>query len=92
MKLRKGKPRYPMPPHSQIIGVYLEGHQRHNQMAAFPLYQVPIEEVRAMQREGTWILGCPIGFSIHDNGIEFCPAPDSAYVVRVRYTPPVMEC
>ncbi len=87
MKLRKGRPRYKIPPHSDILNVVVEGNQRHNQMVAYVLMQV------AFGYDGKPQANCamPRQFAIVGNKIEFWPVPDKAYRVKVRYTPPVAE-
>ncbi len=86
MKLRRGKPRYTIPAHSSIVGVYIEGNQKHNQMCSYVLYQVTLEDVRQ-----TSILGMPNHYAIENDSIIFDPAPDKSYLVKVRYTPPIAE-
>lgn len=86
MKLRKGKPRYKIPAHSDIIGVYVEGNQKHNQMCHYALQRVALEELPNIMH-----LGMPALYSVLHEIIEFSPPPDKPYVVKVRYTPPVQE-
>lgn len=89
MKLKVGKPRYNLPPYSQILGVYVLGNQKHNQMISFNLYQVPIAQlVEAKPAQ----LAMPTMYSVCGDTIEFWPPPDRPYTVTVRYTTPVMEC
>jgi hypothetical protein len=90
MKLRTKKSRYKIPPISQIIGMYVEGNQKHNQMCSYALYRVSLEE---FFKAKTGALGFPTRYCIDHGGnmIEFDPIPDKPYIVKMRYVPPVQE-
>jgi hypothetical protein len=86
MKLQTGKARYKIPAQSQILGVYVDGNQPHNQMCSIMLRQVRLGEI-----EPSDVRGFPVYFFIIDDTIEFSPVPDKPYVVTVRYVPPIQE-
>lgn len=86
MKLRKGRSHYKIPAHSQVFQVFIEGNQRHNQMAALMLCQTSLED---LPRQDIW--GVPRYFTVSPESISFAPAPDKPYVVKVRYAPPIQE-
>ncbi len=88
MKLRRGESRYKIPPHSEMLQVYVEGNQEHNQMVGYVLAQVSNTEMSGMNSAH---LGMPMYFAVAPEQIDFWPAPDKPYVVKVRYTPPVQE-
>ena len=46
MKLKTKQPRYKLPPYSQVLAVYIEGNQRHNQMHAIMLPMIPVDQLR----------------------------------------------
>lgn len=87
MKLRRGKHIYKLPPHSSIESVFVEGNQKHNQMASILLMPC-----RNRFEPGVNLLGFPTMFFVTHDEIHFNPAPDAPYVVRVRYYPPMQEC
>ncbi|HSV21870.1 MAG TPA: hypothetical protein VLJ17_02455, partial [Xanthobacteraceae bacterium] len=82
-----GRPRYKIPPHTDIINVVVNGNQRHNQMVAYALVQVAF----GYDGKPKGQLGMPRQFAIIGSKIEFWPIPDKAYQVKVRYTPPIQE-
>lgn len=92
MKLRTGHPRYKIPAFSRIETVLVEGNQKHNQMRAMRLQQVPLGEIRTNETRGF-----PVRFSVYQsvdgglNLIEFYPVPDKPYKVVIRYLPPLQE-
>lgn len=88
MKLRREKQRYKIPPHSEILGVRVEGNQKHNQMWAYVIQQISLVEMSGML---TKHLAMPTYFAVAPEQINFYPIPDKAYTVKVRYLPPVQE-
>lgn len=89
MKLRRGRDTYKVPEHYKIMMVLIEGNQRHNQIAARMVMEMPSREM--MQRENK-TLGLPNCFAVvAGDRIRFWPTPDKAYAVKVRYVPPVQE-
>ena len=91
MKLRRGRPSYKIPGHSQILSVYIEGNQRHNQMCAFILQHVAISDIPNPAKNSKPSLGQPTVCCVRYKSIEFFPIPDKSYVVKIRYVPPIME-
>lgn len=93
MKLRTGHPRYKIPAFSRIETVLVAGNQKHNQMCAMRLYQIPLGEMSSANE----LRGFPIRFSVFQsadgklNIMEFYPVPDKPYKVLVRYLPPLQE-
>lgn len=88
MKLRKGRARYKIPAFSKILHVIIDGNQRHNQMFAYRLIQVPMSEIA--DRVDTPAM--PLRFAANEEGaLLFWPPPDKPYVVKVRYFPPLEE-
>lgn len=87
MKLRKGQPRYKMPPYSRVEHVRIEGNQRHNQMCAIMLPLVGIEHLNVKPLPN----GRPRQCGVYGQFIEFEPPPDKPYEVKIRYTPPILE-
>lgn len=81
MKLRKGQPRYRMPPHSNVIHVVLCGE--FDRM----LPMVAIEQLNPTPLKPAEPKRC----GVYGRFIEFEPPPDRAYTVRVRYAPPIEE-
>lgn len=92
MKLKTGNPRYKIPAFSRIETVLVEGNQKHNQMCAMRLQQIPLGEIRIDETRGF-----PVCFSVYQsvggklNIIEFYPIPDKPYKVVIRYLPPLQE-
>lgn len=91
MKLRKGRARYRIPEHSQIMHVLIEGNQHHNQMVAIMLQQVNLSDIPKPAWRNREKHDMPRVFAIFEDQIEFYPTPDKAYVVRGRFTPPIKE-
>lgn len=81
MKLRKGQPRYRMPPHSNVIHVVLSDEFDHM------LPMVGVEHLNARPLKPAKPERC----GVYGRFIEFEPPPDKAYTVRVRYVPPILE-
>lgn len=81
VKLRKGQPRYRMPPYSNVIHVVLTG--KFDRMLPMvdvcDLNPVPLKPAE------------PTRCGIYGQFIEFEPPPDRAYTVRIRYAPPILE-
>ena len=86
MKLRTGQALYKIPEHSQILCVYIEGNQRHNQMWSYLLQLIDIGDLGLNKARGR-----PTYCAVFENKIEFSPVPNKPYKVRVRYVPPIKE-
>lgn len=85
MRLKKGNALYKFPkPYSQILDVRIEG--KHNQMIDYPIQIVAMGTLPFVA-----VLGLPMYCAIYKNKIEFSPPPDKAYLVKVRYLPPIKE-
>ena len=90
MKLRTGRSTYPLPKHSQILWVVIEGNQKHNQGVDFVLIGIDNRELPVPKKLRP-IRGRPTGYFVFDGKIKFWPVPDKPYKARVRYVPPIME-
>jgi hypothetical protein len=90
MKLRTGRSTYPLPKHSQILLVLIEGNQKHNQGIDFALRPISLSDMDEVSKQK--IRAIPTVFTIIHGRIEFWPVPSKPYKVRVRYVPPIMEC
>lgn len=89
MKLRKGRFRYRMPPHSWIESVVLD--DRHHGVAVSLSVTAFEREFRKRLGQPKRPLGRPENWVAHGRFIEFDPPPDRAYEVKIRYAPPLVE-
>ena len=87
MKLKTKQPRYKLPPYSEVLAVYIEGNQRHNQMHDIMLPMLPIDQLGGDVTKS----GRPERCGVYAGFIEFTPKPDKPYAVKVRYVPPIAE-
>ena len=87
MKLKRGQARYKIPEHSEVLWVCVEGNQKYNQMAARMIQIVSGVQISNEGLEPAMPRRC----AVYRDLIMFCPPPDKPYIVKVRYTPPVME-
>ena len=87
MKLRRGRAAYKFPEHSQVLNVWIQGNQPHNQMFDYAIQLVSRSELEAIS--GRRLLGFPALACVSHGRIEFYPIPDHMYTARVRYVPPV---
>ena len=90
MKLRRGKPSYKIPEHSQVFRVRIEGNQRHNQMHSHLLCMVSISDIPNPNKSDR-PYGFPTMCAVFEGTIEFYPIPDKPYVAKVQYAPPIRE-
>lgn len=88
MKLRTGKFKYKIPKIGKAEFCYIAGNNKYS------LYDMSLLYIHAddMIRVNPEIRGLPTRFTIINNdSIRFWPTPDKPYVVRLRYTPPMVE-
>lgn len=90
MKLRTGKTKYKLPtPVGRIDHAFVEGNTRHM------LFDVVLRQISAdelpRKKDTAQLRGIPSYFCLFNNEVEFWPAPDKPYTVRIRYQPPMQE-
>ena len=88
MKLRAGKFKYKIPKIGKAEFCYVAGNNE------YCLYDMNLLHISTddMIRTNSELRGLPTRFTIiNQDTIRFWPTPDKPYVVRLRYTPPMVE-
>ncbi len=90
MKLKRGKPDYKLPAHSQVLSAYLSGNTA-EALYDISLYCISADTLDGLRKGASDLVAIPQCYAIVGDDIVFWPAPDGEYTVRGRYCPPIQE-